>query len=244
MSVKNTKSKLWKIAIIVLVLIALAVIGYGVYYLLNPVHTITGRVVDSDNSKPVKGLKVQAGKQESITQANGTYELKNVKKNTAIVYSVPSIYKETNPKINYDESKKVDLHTKKITKDILLDITESEKIVRVKAFEEKLHNDFKFARYENLYDAMHSDSQKQISKSDYINRAKKDLESVTLTDTKVGNVTFLDTWHFEELNKDYKNVAEIEDSYTIQFLGINQTINQLTHAVKENGQWKWFYANN
>ena len=88
---------------------------------------------------------------------------------------------------------------------------------------------------------MHPDCQALISKDDFIKTQQENFKGVSVTDIKLGNVKFLDKWHFDELNKDYNNVAEVETSINALYLGMNQTINQLSHFVKVGDQWRWFY---
>lgn len=129
---KSPKSKKWIILIIILAVLVLGAGGGVAYYLLNPIYIITGKATDTDNGKPVKGLKVEADKQESITGDNGIYELKNVNKNTVVNFIAPSKYKQIDSQMNYNEYERVNIHTRKITEDVKLDPTEEETIKRTK----------------------------------------------------------------------------------------------------------------
>ena len=239
---KNPKSIKWIILIITLIVLVLVVGGGVVYYLLNPVYIVTGKVTDTDNGKLVKGLKVQANNQESETADDGIYELKNVKKNTAVKYIISPEYEQISPQINYNEFTKINLHTRKINKDLDLNITQDEKVKRVRATIEKIFEDEKFGRFDDLYEELHPDCQALISKEDFIKDRKNFFSTATLVDYKIGDIKFLDKWHFDELNKDYENTAEAETTYVAQYLGMTLNSNNLTHYVKVNGQWKYFWT--
>lgn len=214
--------------------------GFVAYYVLNPNYTITGTIIDTESGQGIGAVKIQTDNQEVTSTDDGTYEINGVKKDTVLKYIVPPIYQPVEVSIDYENGTKTSFHTVQITKDLEVSPTEEERASRVRKEVDVIFKDFMFGRYAEEYDLMHPDSQKLISKEDFVKSAQDDLKNVSLTDYKIGDIRFLDTWHAAPLNKDYSNVVEVDVSYTAQFLGISQTINQTTHYVKVDGKWRWF----
>lgn len=219
-------------------------VGFIAYYLLNPRYIISGKITDAENGQAVQGVKIQAGKQETLTDENGAFEIKRVKKDTQLIFTVTPEYQPIVESIDYQGGDKEGLFTIKIMKDLELIPTGEERANRVKTDVEQIIKDVMFGRFEEAYDALDPDNQKLISKEEYVKQSQDAFKSVSLTDYKIVDVRFLDQWHSTELNKDYFNVAEVEIAftYTRQASGVSQTMNRVTHAVKVDGKWRWFYS--
>lgn len=217
--------------------------GVAAFYLLNPNYIIDGKIIDAESGKSVKGVTIRTAEQEVTTGEDGVYEIKNIKKDTALNISVPPEYETLEATVDYQTDNKESLHTIRISNDLDLTPTEAEKTNRVKKDVEAIIRDLMFGKYAEEYDAMEPDSKARISKEDYVKTAQEAFKAVSLTDYKLGDVKFLDKWNASPIvNKDYFNVAEVEVTYVGQIMGISQTVNKVTHYIKIDGQWRWFYA--
>lgn len=223
----------------VLILIA-GIGGWFVYSFLNPTYNVNGRFTDADNGEPVQGVVLKVEDKEVKSDQNGNYSLNGISEDASIEINTPEAYKPKDAGLDYSASGKVDWNTRELNKDFSLQITKDEKKKRLIQDIEEIHNSFKFERWEDAYDMMHSDSRKQITKENYVSKMKETMEGAGITDYSIENVKFLDAWTWETTDKEYANVATADVSLKVQAFGSEQTINQGIHFVKENGMWRWF----
>lgn len=228
----------------ILVAIAVLVAFWAVHSVLNPTYNISGKITDSDNGNPVQGVVLRSGDHKYESQSDGSYKIDGLKKNTQITVIPPKGYVTPTLTIDYSTATKSSWDEKALSNDISLEITQDEKKSRLLEGIKKIYDAFQYGRYGDDYDLMQSDSKKTITKDKYIATLEKGFGDITITDYKISNPTFLDKWYFKQAKKSYQEVAQADISFKVQVSGINQTINQSVHFIKEGGQWRWFYSPN
>lgn len=231
-----------KAMIIGLIAIIVVIGGWLVYTMLNPTYNISGRFIDSDNGEPVQGVALKVGDKEFESNLDGRYTLSEVSKNTPIEVSAPEGYAPINADIDYETTQKTDWRTKEINKDYTLQITEEEKKSRLLSDITEIYSAFKFERWNDVYEAMHSDSKERISQADYVAQMKENFEGASITDFSIENPKFLETWTFDVISKEYTDAASADVSLKVQMLGTEQAVNQSAHFVKEDNKWRWFFS--
>ncbi|MBU4142129.1 carboxypeptidase-like regulatory domain-containing protein [Patescibacteria group bacterium] len=85
--------------IIFISIIGVLALILGVFFLFFNTYTISGKVVDLVNKEAVEGIEVSFEKIISITNKEGVFQLKNIKKyqSGVIKIKVPTGYEELTP---------------------------------------------------------------------------------------------------------------------------------------------------
>jgi len=240
MASRNKNKKTILIGLIALVVIIIG--GWLAYNALNPTYSISGKFIDLDNGKPVQGVTIKIGNKEFKSTSDGRYEISKVNKNDSIEIKVTDSYEPVTADLSFDNAKKTSWKTREINKDYALQITKKEKESRLLRDITEIYNAFKYERWGDVYTAMHPDCKEKISEADYISKMKTNMEGFAITGFSIENPKFLEKWVFDVTNKEYKEAASADVSLKVQMLGIEQTMNQSAHYVKEGGKWKWFYS--
>jgi flagellar basal body-associated protein FliL len=229
---EGKSSKKW-IIIIIVVIILISLIGC--YFLLfRPNYSVSGKMTDITNKKPVADVTVSADGKEVKTDKNGDYKLEQLKKETAVTYKQPSKFEDVeSAKINF----KSKIKSETVTKDISL-------VPTVFEMKKRLHEASKYGQYDFSWDFMHPDDQAYWgSKDEYVNTFKKLNEirenyNLARKSYKMSeNIRVLQTWKHEVTGKEYKNVTEAPTEWTYSN---NEISNDTTHLIKVNGIWRYF----
>ncbi|MCX6810077.1 MAG: hypothetical protein NTZ65_05055 [Candidatus Berkelbacteria bacterium] len=236
---KNKKSK---VLLVVVSAVAVLILMGAIVLFFFPIYSISGKLIDSDTNKSMEGIEMSLGMRKVKTSNQGDFTVKNIGKNNPLIANLPKEYEKSETKIDYNLSKKSGLFVKKVSIDAKANPNQEERIKRVRTAVEELMNDTKFGKSDAEYDALHPDCQKTISKEDFIKQRKDDTSGLSMTDFKIGNIKFLDSWKFDKTGVEYKNVAEAETTYTLQLLGMTQPLNKLTHYVNVDGKWRCFWS--
>jgi hypothetical protein len=234
-------AKLLKLLVLIPLLALIVLAVFIAYSALNPKYTITGKFVDAYSKDPVSGVTVAAGGKRATSDKSGHYELSGVSKDSSVSVTASKAYVRTGMKVDYASAKSTSWNKKQVTDNVTLHITTAEKEARLRKDADGIYSAFKFGRWSDVYDAMTADSKTRISKDDYTAEMKKNTESLTITNYKVGDVKFLDSWTSDINKQVFHDVAQADITITAQVLGITQDVNQAAHFVKEGGHWKWFY---
>lgn len=132
--------------------------------------------------------------------------------------------------------------------------TQVSKTDQVRSIENRWMYDFQFGKVDDLYNMLNPDSQKLVSQANFAlseersrgykvdGRTEERLPGTgTITDYKIGKISFLDSWTYELNGKTYSDVAAVEETLNLQAPGMTETQNDTAHWVNVNGNWTRFY---
>lgn len=209
--------------------IGVLVLILGTFFLFFNTYTISGKVIDLASKEAVEGVGVSVGGIVSITNKEGVFQLKNVKKyqSKILEIKVPMGYEELSP-----------IPVKENVVDILISPT-------LETMVSRLNNATRNVQHDYLWDYMHPDDQTYWeSKEKYsatfkkANDIKTELGLANVVKFTIGkNIRKLDTWTHDITGKKYTNVMEVPVEEKINE---NESIIQLEYYQKIEGVWRYF----
>lgn len=218
----------------ILVILIPTVLVLAFAYFLRPQYSLSGKIVDSTNSKGIKNAIVLYGDKEFKTDEEGTFKIdKASRKNSLVIKEIEGFEKADERKIEFNN------YFGKEEKEESFRISPT-----VKTMEERVMDAGKYSQYDFSWDFMHDDDKKAWgSKEDYL-RILKERDSIAsklnsdIKSFKVGdNVRVLESWKSDVSGKEYRDVYELQVEQTFSD---NSVKNTTTHWQKIDGNYFYF----
>jgi hypothetical protein len=223
---------------IILGVVAVIIVG-GLVFLFSFTYSVKGKITDILNNEPIAKATLSLGDKIAKSNSEGDFAFEGLKlwERKSIQIESPSEFEEYNQDIMpaYSFTKRA------IEQNIELCPTAKTTSIRLDGFEQH-------QQWAEMYDLLHPDTQKLVTKKQFVAYYKKlqkwlDDNSIEVSDFKTGDVKMLKKWKDSTTKKTYTDVAELQHSYKISFLGFRHTDGDVMHLAKADGFWRWFRGN-
>ena len=221
--------------IIFIILSALLLFAFIIGILFFYTYTISGKITDLANKKPVSNVKVSVANIVEKTNKDGLFQIKNIKiyQRKVLKIEVPGDYEEIVP-----------IFLKYNKRDIIQNI---ELVPTLEIMVNRINIAIRNVQHDYLWDYMHPDDQQYWESKDNYTKTFKRLSEIrselgtSVSEHKIEeNIRKLDQWKQKITDEEYTNVMEVPIEVKTIYDGKEQTQIDLTYWQKIDGVWRYF----